>query len=92
MLEHNPLRTLPTEYELPDSDDQPVDNELLLLAPALLRAILALIWAERFDWFHGVDMGLYYDPYLPAIVPDGFLSIGVPRLRSSGKLRLSYLV
>lgn len=32
------------------------------------------------DWFFGVDMGIYYDPNQPAIVPDGFLSVGVPRI------------
>jgi len=26
-----------------------------------------------------VDMGIYYDPDEPAIVPDGFLSLGVER-------------
>ncbi len=83
---------LPTEFDLPDTDDQPVDNELQILLPALMRAILALLWADRNDWFMGVNLGLYYDPNLPAIGPDGFLSLGVPRLRDSGELRLSYLV
>ncbi|WP_058994759.1 Uma2 family endonuclease [Leptolyngbya sp. NIES-2104] len=91
MLEHNPLQIFPTEFDLPDSDDQPVDNELQLLLPILLRAILALLWADRNDWFLGVNLGLYYDPKQPAIGPDGFLSLGVPRVRPNGKLRLSYL-
>lgn len=92
MLEHQPLQNLPTEFDLPDSDDQPVDNELQLLVPALLRAILALLWADRNDWFLGVNLGLYYEPKQPAIGPDAFLSLGVERVRSSGKLRLSYVV
>jgi Uma2 family endonuclease len=92
MLEHHSLQILPTEFDLPDSDDQPVDNELQLLIPVLLRAILALLWADRYDWFLGVNLGLYYEPNLPAIGPDGFLSLGVPRVRSNGKLRLSYLL
>lgn len=92
MLEHNPLQIFPTEFDLPDSDDQPVDNELQLLLPILLRAILALLWADRNDWFLGVNLGLYYDPKQPAIGPDSFLSLGVPRVRPNGKLRLSYLV
>jgi hypothetical protein len=29
------------------------------------------------DWFFGIDMGIYYHPGKPAIVPDGFLSVGV---------------
>ncbi len=92
MLEQNPLQILPTEFDLPGSDNQPVDNELQLLIPVLLRAILALLWADRNDWFLGVNLGLYYEPKLPAIAPDGFLSLGVPRVRANGKLRLSYLL
>ena len=36
-------------------------------------------------------MGIYYDPDLPAIVPDGFLSLGIPRLIDED-LRLSYVL
>jgi Uma2 family endonuclease len=36
-------------------------------------------------------MGIYYDPYQPAIAPDGFLSVGVPRIIDED-LRLSYLL
>ncbi|MBD2777725.1 Uma2 family endonuclease [Iningainema tapete] len=91
MLKYNPLHCLPSSEELPDSDDTPVDNELLDLIPGLLKAILALLWANRWDWFFGVDMGIYYDPDKPAIVPDGFLSIGVERLIDE-ELRLSYVL
>jgi Uma2 family endonuclease len=91
LLEYNPRHCLPSAEDLPDSDDTPVDNELQNLIPGLLKAILALIWSERMDWFFGVDMGIYYDPYQPAIVPDGFLSIGVPRIIDSD-LRLSYVL
>jgi len=45
--------------------------------------------------FWELTWGVYYDPGKPAIVPDGFLSIGVERLRQSGKysgkLRRSYI-
>jgi len=68
-----------------------VDNELQDLIPGLLKAMLALIWPERMDWFFGVDMGIYHDPKKPAIVPDGFLSIGGPRIIDSD-LRLSYVL
>ncbi len=91
LLEYNPRDCLPSAEDLPDSDDTPVDNQLQHLIPGLLESILALIWSEKMDWFFGVDMGIYYDPYQPAIVPDGFLSIGVPRIIDSD-LRLSYVL
>ena len=64
MLNYNPLQYLPSAEELPDSDDTPVDdtpvdNELQILVPTLLRAILAWLWSERSDWFMGVNMGVY---------------------------------
>ncbi|MCS6814506.1 MAG: Uma2 family endonuclease [Cyanobacteria bacterium] len=82
---------LPTAADLPDSDDTPVDNELQNLVPNLLLAILSVIWADRQDWYWGVDMGIYYHPYKPPIIPDGFLSLGVPRVKSE-RLRLSYVL
>ena len=91
LLKYDPRLCLPSAEDLPDSDDTPVDNELQDLIPGLLKAILALIWSERMDWFFGVDMGIYYDPDEPAIVPDGFLSIGVPRIVDED-LRLSYVL
>ena len=92
MVQYNPLEYLPSAEALPDSDDTPVDNELQILIPILLRAILALLWAERMDWFLGVNMGVYYEPDQAAIVPDGFLSLGVERFRAGGRLRLSYVL
>jgi Uma2 family endonuclease len=93
LLNYNSRVCLPSAEELPDSDDTPVDNELQDLIPHVLKDSLALIWAERMDWFFGVDMGIYYDPEKPTatIVPDGFLSIGVPRIIDSD-LRLSYVL
>lgn len=88
---YNPLQYLPSAEELPDSDDTPVDNELQILVPTLLRSILAWLWSERQDWFFGVNMGVYYEPKEPAIVPDGFLSLGVER-RKSERGRLSYVL
>lgn len=90
-LEYHPRDYYPSAKDLPDSDETPVDNELQDLIPTLLKAMLASIWAERMDWFFGVDMGIYTDPNQPAIVPDGFLSIGVPRIIGEG-LRLSYVL
>jgi Uma2 family endonuclease len=85
------LEKLPTAKELPDSDETPVDNELQDLVPGLLKAILAIIWSEKMDWFFGVDMGIYVHPEKSPIVPDGFLSIGVPRIIDQN-LRLSYVL
>lgn len=82
---------LPSSEELPDSDETPVDNELQDLIPGLLKLTLAWIWADRMDWFFGVDMGIYYDPDQPPIVPDGFLSLGVERIVDED-LRLSYVL
>lgn len=91
MLQYDPKIYLPSAEELPDSDDTPVDNELQELIPNLLKAVLAMAWAERMDWFFGVDMGVYYDPEKAAIVPDGFLSLGVKRFVRE-ELRLSYVI
>ena len=91
LLKYNPGLCLPSAEDLPDSDDTPVDNELQHLIPGLLKILLASIWSERMDWFFGVDMGIYYDPEQPAIVPDGFLSVGVPRIIDED-LRLSYVL
>ncbi|AFY30585.1 Uma2 family endonuclease [Calothrix sp. PCC 7507] len=91
MLEYNLPRYLPSAEELPDSDETPVDNELQELIPGLLKAILLILWAERMDWFFSIDMGIYYHPDQPAIVPDGFLSLGVERFYDE-ELRPSYVL
>ncbi|NET90863.1 MAG: hypothetical protein F6K45_22690 [Kamptonema sp. SIO1D9] len=91
MLNLNLPQNLPTAAELPDSDDTPVDNELQELIPGLLKAILLLNWVERWDWFFGIDMGVYYHPDQPPIIPDGFLSLGVERYYDE-QLRLSYVL
>lgn len=92
MLDDDLLLSIPTEHDLPDSYETPVDNELQVLVPVLLRAILSHIWSTRFDWFFGINLGVYYDPNKPAIGPDGFLSLGVQRVRPNSELRLSYVV
>ncbi len=91
MLNYDPLACLPSSEELPDSDDTPVDNELQDLIPGLLKALLAMAWPECMDWFFGINMGIYYDPDLPPIVPDGFLSLGVERFYDEN-LRPSYVL
>ncbi len=91
MLNYDAFAYLPSSEELPDSDETPVDNELQDLVPSLLKMTLALVWSERWDWFFGVDMGIYYNPNLPAIVPDGFLSLSIPRVLKEA-LRPSYVL
>jgi Uma2 family endonuclease len=94
MLQSDPWLRLPTGEELPGSDDTPVDNELQNFVPNNLLLILGFLWATRNDWFFAADMGVYHNtgtnPRIP-IVPDGFLSLGVPRLKG-GKLRKNYVV
>ena len=90
-------RQLPTAEDLPDSDETPVDNELQNHIPNVLLNLLMWIWSDRQDWFFGVDMCYYYEPNIKepkkskSIVPDGFLAIGVPRLKDEGG-RLSYVL
>ncbi|WP_019499627.1 Uma2 family endonuclease [Pseudanabaena sp. PCC 6802] len=88
------LNQLPTSDELPDSDDTPVDNEDQNLLPNILLFLLSSIWAERMDWYFGVDMAVYHttglNPRVP-VVPDAFLSLGVER-KKGGKSRRSYVV
>lgn len=94
MVKYDPWLHLPSSDELPDSDDRPVDSELQTLVPNLLRFILGFIWANRYDWFFGVNMGIYHttgaNPRVP-IVPDAFLSLGVDRIKGD-RLRKSYVV
>lgn len=91
MLHYDPRQCLPSSAELPDSDGAPVDNELQNLIPNLLETVLAFVWAERQDWFFGVDMGIYYAPSKPPLVPAGFLSLGVERFIGE-EGRLSYVL
>jgi Uma2 family endonuclease len=90
-LSYNKNRLLPTAEELPYSDETPVDNQLQNDIPNLLLSLLAFIWAERDDWYFGVDMGVYYNPDEPAIVPDGFLVVGVKH-DTGERGRLSYVL
>jgi Uma2 family endonuclease len=42
-------------------------------------------------FYKSFRIAIYYDPDRPAIVPDGFLSLGVPRIIDED-LRLSYVL
>lgn len=90
-LSYNKNRLLPNAEELPCSDETAVDNQLQNDIPNLLLSLLAFIWAERDDWYFGVDMGVYYNPDEPAIIPDGFLAIGVKH-DTGERGRLSYVL
>ena len=98
VIHFDPKHCLPSSYELPDSDDTPVDNVdrrasrsvIQNWIPNLLLIMLALAWSERTDWFFWGVMGIYYDPDQPAVVPDGFLSLGVDRYVGE-EGRLSYV-
>jgi Uma2 family endonuclease len=94
MVKSEPWQRLPTSDELPCSDDTPVDNEDQNFIPNFLLFLLEFIWANRMDWYWGVDMGIYHttgvSPLVP-VIPDGFLSLGVER-RKGGGSRKSYVV
>jgi Uma2 family endonuclease len=60
---------LPTSEELPCSDDTPVDNEDQNLLPNVLLFLLNSIWAQRMDWYFGVDMAVYHTIGLNPRVP-----------------------
>jgi Uma2 family endonuclease len=56
--------------------------------------LLKQIWADRDDWFWGVDMGIYHTTgvsHLVPVIPDGFLSLGVER-HKGGSSRKSYVL
>jgi Uma2 family endonuclease len=95
MVNTDLYKNLPTSDELPCSDDTPVDDEDQNFLPNYLLFLLQLIWQERNDWYFGVDMGVYHttgvSPNVP-VVPDGFLSVGVPRRKPGNKSRKSYVV
>ncbi|MBW4634770.1 MAG: Uma2 family endonuclease [Iphinoe sp. HA4291-MV1] len=94
MVKFQPHLRLPTSAELPCSDDTPLDNEEQNFLPNFLLFLLEFIWADRNDWFFGIDMGIYHTTgvsHLVPVIPDGFLSLGVER-RKGGNSRLSYVL
>jgi Uma2 family endonuclease len=91
MLNSNLPNYLPSADELPDPEEKFIDSELQELIPGLLKAILLIHWADRLDWFFGIDMGIYYHPEEPPLVPEAFLSLGVKRFEYE-ELRPCYAV
>lgn len=94
-LDADLYKSLPTSDELPCSDDTPVDNEDQNFLPNYLLFLLELLWKDRQDWYFGVDMGIYHttgaNPRVP-VIPDGFLSVGVPRRKPGNQSRKSYVL
>ena len=88
------LLSLPTGDQLPSSDDTPVDNEDQNFLPNLLLFALLSLWSDRTDWYFAADMAVYHttgvSPKVP-VVPDGFLSLGIPRIKGD-TFRRSYVV
>ena len=95
MVRADLYKDLPTSDELPCSDNTPVDNEDQNLLPNYLLFLLQLIWQDRQDWYFGADMAIYHttgvSPKVP-VVPDGFLSLGVPRRKPGNRSRKSYVL
>ncbi|MCS6793262.1 MAG: Uma2 family endonuclease [Oscillatoriaceae bacterium SKW80] len=62
------------------------------MLPNFLHEVLALVWAERWDWFFGIRINIGCDLRKPRFVPDTFLSIGVERVRDYDGRRYEYRV
>ncbi len=83
MVNYNPLLNLPSSDELPDSDDKPVEHEIQILIPNLLRLILNLLWRDSSDCFFGVNMGIYHTTWLAK----NHSTIVIEDLNVSGRLK-----
>jgi len=53
---------VPTEDDLPYSDDLPMESQRHVLQADLLRIPLVFHWADRQDFFAAVDMFVYFSP------------------------------
>ncbi|XZN94764.1 MAG: Uma2 family endonuclease [Microcoleus sp.] len=81
----------PSPEERKNLYQPPPDNELKELIPGLLKAKLLILWAERMDWFLGLNMGIYQDSDQESIMPDAFLSLDIERFYHE-ELRPNYLL
>jgi Uma2 family endonuclease len=81
-----------TMYDLPseDPEESGLPDEFHEIQPKLLKETCQL---QRPDFFVGVDLSLYYDPYHPLWHkrPDWFLAVGVAPAKTQEELRLSYV-
>mgnify|MGYP002467655664 FL=1 len=80
-LDNPTQKPLSIMEELPYKDGKAVYSEIQVLIAHLLKSILAHIWANRNDWFFGINIRLYYSPEEKAITLHGFLSVGVERIK-----------
>lgn len=107
MYKHNQLSCFPSSEDLPRSyqgqqgnpyqyltgyNEIPVDNELQYLIPNLLLGTLAIVWADRWDWFFGIRIGIGYHLEKPPLVSDAFLSLGIERTCDDEGLHFDYWV
>lgn len=75
----------PTIIEMPDidydslitEDDEPVDNLFSEKQQRLLAGPLYSGWDPGVPFIAAANVGVFYSPYQPAIVPDMFLSLDV---------------
>ncbi|MGB7084235.1 MAG: Uma2 family endonuclease, partial [Phormidesmis sp.] len=84
MAQFDPKNHLPDGTEPPSSDNSSIDKKEQNLLPNILLFSLNTIWAERKDWFLGVNMEVHHRAGARSrvpVVPDAFLSLGVPRLK-----------
>ncbi len=86
-----PLDWFPNAEDLPELSEKPERSELQKLTLHLLKELILDVWGSRTEFFFGVNLGFYYSPESPAIVPDGFLVLGVDRIKGEN-LRLSYVL
>jgi hypothetical protein len=68
MVKFQSKQWLLTEDDLPETNNLPVDNELQIIIPALLRAILTYWWAEPTDWYLGINLDTQLSPPTPALL------------------------
>lgn len=74
---------VPTEDDLPHTDDTPLESERHFLQLPLLKAPLLLQWSERQDFYIGTNMFVYYS--MSQLLntdfkgPDVFVALDVPR-------------
>ncbi len=58
-------------------NDDPVDNLFSAKQQRLLSEALNISWQENRPFLADVDIGVFYSPHQPPLVPDMFLSMGI---------------
>ncbi len=95
MYQVDPLKNLPTMYDLPSEDPQEpgLPDEFHDFQPQLLRETFQSSVYPPTEIFIGTDLNLYYDIKHPQWYkrPDWFMVLGVPRALQQSELRWSYV-